>query len=210
MYYTYILECSDGSLYTGWTDDIDKRIRAHNAGSGSKYTRSRLPAELLYSEAFNTKSDAMRRECAIKKLKRSQKLELIEKKPENRRKRVEEKEADIRSIDDYIAQFPCNVQQKLQVLRQTIKEAAPEAIEKISYSMPAFFLQKNLVHFAAFKNHIGFYPAPSAIEEFKDELDTYKTSKGAVQFPIDKPLPYDLIVRIVGFRVTENLKNQKS
>jgi len=89
MYYTYILECSDGSLYTGWTDDIDKRIRVHNAGSGSKYTRSRLPAVLLYSEAFDTKSDAMRRECAIKKLKRNQKLELIVKGPsvsENRSK----------------------------------------------------------------------------------------------------------------------------
>lgn len=77
MYYTYVLKCSDGSLYTGWTDDLDKRIHAHNSGNGSKYTRSRLPVVLLHSEAFDTKSEAMRRECAIKKLKRHQKLELI-------------------------------------------------------------------------------------------------------------------------------------
>ncbi len=206
MFYTYVLECSDNSLYTGWTDDIEKRLRAHNAGSGGKYTRSRLPVALRYSEAFDTKSEAMRRECAIKKLSRREKIALIEKGAAMTEPRKKKKEEGIISIDNYIAQFPLNVQQKLQNLRQTIKEAAPQAEEKISYGMPTFFINKNLVHFAAYKNHIGFYPTPSGIDAFSDELSLYKTSKGAVQFPLDQPLPYDLISRIVAFRVNENNK----
>ena len=89
-------------------------------------------------------------------------------------------------------------------MRKVIREAAPEAEEKISYQMPTFFLHKNLVHFAAFKNHIGFYPAPRGIEAFKEELAKYKGAKGSVQFPISEPLPYELITRIVKFRVEEN------
>lgn len=205
MYYTYILECADGSLYTGWTDDLDKRIRAHNAGSGSKYTRSRLPVVLRHSEVFDTKSEAMRRECAIKKLSRGEKRTLIEKghiaKEESL---VQNKKDIIGTIDDYIAQFPTDVQSKLKDLKRVIKEAAPESAEKISYGMPTFFLHKNLVHFAAFKNHIGFYPTPSGIEAFKEELGAYKTSKGAVQFPLNQPLPLDLISHIVAFSVAEN------
>ncbi len=207
MYFTYILECVDGSLYTGWTDDLDKRLRAHNAGSGSKYTRTRLPVVLKYSEVYDTKSEAMRRECAIKKLRRSEKLALIgSSSPRNKKehKSMQDKKDNIHSIDDYISQFSADVRDKLSELRQMINEAAPEATEKISYGMPTFFLHKNLVHFAAFKNHIGFYPAPSGIETFKDELAPYKTSKGAVQFPLNQPLPFDLISRIVSFRVAEN------
>ncbi|CAJ36931.1 iron chaperone [Methanocella arvoryzae] len=113
------------------------------------------------------------------------------------------------SIDEYIAQFPPAVQEKLKTLRKVIKEAAPAAEEKISYRMPTFSLHGNLVHFAAFKKHIGFYPAPSGIEAFKEELADYKTSKGAIQLPIDKPLPYELITRIVKFRVAENIKKAK-
>jgi uncharacterized protein YdhG (YjbR/CyaY superfamily) len=109
------------------------------------------------------------------------------------------------SIDEYIATFPEDVQIKLNELRAVIKAAAPGAIEKISYQMPAFSLNGNLVYFAAYKNHIGFYPAPRGIEKFKNELSSYKGSKGTVQFPLDKPLPFDLIKRIVEFRVTENL-----
>lgn len=112
----------------------------------------------------------------------------------------------IATIDDYIAQFLPEIQEILQSLRNVIREAAPEASEKISWQMPTFFLNGNLVHFAAFKKHIGFYPAPSGIETFKDKLVGYKTSKGAVQFPIDKPLPFDLIREIVAFRVKENKK----
>jgi uncharacterized protein YdhG (YjbR/CyaY superfamily) len=111
------------------------------------------------------------------------------------------------SIDEYIAAFPAEIQKILQELRATIKAAAPDAEEKISYQMPTFFLKGNVVHFAAFKNHIGFYPAPRGIEAFKDELSKYKGAKGSVQFPIDKPLPLKLIGRIVKFRVAENLKN---
>jgi uncharacterized protein YdhG (YjbR/CyaY superfamily) len=109
-------------------------------------------------------------------------------------------------IDDYIKKFPKEVQEKLQELRKVINENAPKAQEKISYGMPTFYLKGNLVHFAAYSGHIGFYPAPSGIEAFKDELMGYKTSKGAIQFPIAEDLPLDLIRKIVQFRVEENLK----
>jgi uncharacterized protein YdhG (YjbR/CyaY superfamily) len=108
-------------------------------------------------------------------------------------------------IDAYISTFPANVQNLLNQMRQVIAETAPQAVEKISYGMPTFFLRKNLVHFAAAKHHIGFYPSPSGVQAYKDELAQYKTSKGAIQFPLDKPLPKDLIARIVAFRVKENM-----
>jgi len=111
------------------------------------------------------------------------------------------------SIDEYIATFPTEIQKLLQEVRATIHAAAPEAQEKISYQMPTFFLNGNLVHFAAFKNHIGFYPAPVGIEEFKDELAPYAGAKGSVRFPLDQPLPLELVSRIVKFRVAGNLKN---
>lgn len=109
------------------------------------------------------------------------------------------------TIDEYIAAFPDDMQQILQQIRQTIRAAAPDAQEAISYQMPTFKLHGNLVHFAAYKKHIGFYPAPSGIEAFKGELTPYASSKGAVQFPLDQPMPNDLIRRIVTFRATENL-----
>jgi uncharacterized protein YdhG (YjbR/CyaY superfamily) len=109
------------------------------------------------------------------------------------------------TIDAYINSFPPDVQEILRSIRKTIQEAAPNAEEAISYQMPTFKLNGNLVHFAAYKNHIGFYPAPSGIEAFKDDLSQFKISKGAVQFPINDPVPLDLIGRIVKFRVKENL-----
>ncbi|HEY3311800.1 MAG TPA: DUF1801 domain-containing protein [Anaerolineales bacterium] len=111
------------------------------------------------------------------------------------------------SIDQYIATFPEATQKILQELRAVIKSAAPEAKEKISYQMPTFEFKGNLVHFAAHKNHIGFYPTPSGIDKFKTELSVYEGAKGSVQFPIDQPLPLELIGKIVKFRVAENLKN---
>ncbi|SDX46117.1 iron chaperone [Paenibacillus sp. CF384] len=110
----------------------------------------------------------------------------------------------ISTIDDYIAQFSEERQEILTKLRQLIHDCAPSATEKISYQMPTFALNGNLVHFAAFEKHIGFYPTPSGIERFKEELSPYKMAKGSVQFPLNKPLPYDLIKRIVVFRVNEN------
>ncbi|MEI2611868.1 MAG: DUF1801 domain-containing protein [Candidatus Promineifilaceae bacterium] len=110
-----------------------------------------------------------------------------------------------KTIDEYIVGFPEDVQAILQAIRQTIKAAAPNAEEAISYQMPTFKLKGNLVHFAAFKNHIGFYPIPSGIEQFKEELAVFKQGKGSVQFPLDKPMPFDLIRRIVLFRVEEAL-----
>lgn len=109
------------------------------------------------------------------------------------------------SIDDYIGQFPAEVQVILNKLRTVIKDSAPEAVEKISYQMPTFALHGNLVHFAAYKNHIGFYPTPSGIEAFKQDLSDYKGAKGSVQFPLERPLPYELISKIVKFRVAENV-----
>ena len=108
-------------------------------------------------------------------------------------------------IDTYIANFPEEIQTLLQQMRATIQEAAPDATEAFSYQMPTFKLNGNLVHFAAFKKHIGFYPVPSGIEAFKDELSVYKQGKGSVQFPLDQPLPLTLITKIVKFRVAENL-----
>jgi uncharacterized protein YdhG (YjbR/CyaY superfamily) len=113
--------------------------------------------------------------------------------------------AALRSIDEYIAMFPEDIRVKLESLRATIRACAPEAQEKISYQMPTFYLNGNLVHFAALKNHIGFYPTSSGIAAFQDELSEFEGTKGAVRFPIDRPLPMDLIGRIVKFRVTENL-----
>lgn len=112
------------------------------------------------------------------------------------------------SIDEYIATFPKSVQDALQQVRKAIREAAPKAEEAISYNMPAFKLNGNLVWFGAFKNHIGFYPRESAIEEFKEKLAGYKVSKvhGTVKFLLDKPIPLDLIKEIVKFRVEENLR----
>jgi len=108
------------------------------------------------------------------------------------------------TIDDYIKTFPTDVQKILEKMRQTIRKAAPEAVEAVSYQMPTFKLNgKNLVHFAAFKSHIGFYPIPSGIEAFRRELSPYKQGKGSAQFPVDKPIPYDLVEKIVRFRVKE-------
>lgn len=109
-----------------------------------------------------------------------------------------------KSIDQYIGTFPEDVQKILKQVRQTIKEAAPDAEETINYQIPTFKLNGNLVHFAAFNNHIGFYPAPSGLKAFKKELSDYKSSKGSVQFPLDKPIPLSLIKKIVKFRVKES------
>ena len=114
-----------------------------------------------------------------------------------------------KTIEEYIDTFPEDVRTILDELRQTIKEAAPEAEETINYQMPTFALHGNLVHFAAFKNHIGFYPTPSGIEAFKKELSPYKGAKGSVQFPIDQPLPLPLIRKIVEYRVKENVERKQ-
>lgn len=109
------------------------------------------------------------------------------------------------TIDEYIAGHPREVQQILKKVRATIRKAAPAAQETIKYSIPTFTLEGNLVHFAAFKNHIGFYPTPSGIAEFKRELSAYTGARGSVQFPLNQPMPYALIARMVKFRVKENL-----
>jgi uncharacterized protein YdhG (YjbR/CyaY superfamily) len=110
-----------------------------------------------------------------------------------------------KSIDAYIATFPQDVQVKLNALRKLIRELAPDATEKISYRIPTFYLHGNLVHYAAYPKHIGFYPTSSGIAEFEEELANYKHAKGSVQFPLDRPLPMELIARIVKFRLQENL-----
>jgi uncharacterized protein YdhG (YjbR/CyaY superfamily) len=114
------------------------------------------------------------------------------------------------NIDEYIAGFPKDVQKQLEEIRATIRKAAPDAEEGISYAIPTFKLSGNLVHFAAFKNHIGFYPAASGIQAFKKELSGYEGGKGTVKFPLDEPLPLALIAKIVKFRVKDNLERRKS
>lgn len=115
----------------------------------------------------------------------------------------------VNSIDDYIKSFPPGIQKLLQQVRASIQKAAPGAEETIKYAMPTFMLNGNLVHFAAFKNHIGLYPTPNGIEAFKKELSVYKGAKGSVQFPLDQPMPLELIGKIVKYRVAENMAKAK-
>ncbi len=112
------------------------------------------------------------------------------------------------TIDAYIKLAPIHVQKRLNEMRKAIQLAAPAASEKISYGIPTFYLDGNLVHFAAFKNHIGFYPGPSGIKAFEKEISSYKFAKGSVQFPLDAALPLSLVRDIVKFRVTENLAGE--
>lgn len=119
---------------------------------------------------------------------------------------MEKTNQSLLGIDEYIASYPPEIQEKLQSLRIVIRETAPMASEKISYGMPTFYLYGNLVHFAMQKAHIGFYPGPSGVSEFADELKGYKTSKGAIQFPINKPIPFDLVKKITVYRVEENIR----
>ena len=123
---------------------------------------------------------------------------------------MEDNKVRFNSIDEYMATFPEEIQTILQTIRETIRAAAPDAEEKISYQMPTFFLKGNLVHFAAFKNHIGFYPTPSGVEAFKEEIARYQGAKGSIRFPLDEPMPLDLITRIVKMRVAENLEKAES
>ena len=110
------------------------------------------------------------------------------------------------TIDEYIGGFPPEIQAVLEQVRAAVRETAPEARETIAYQLPTFVLHGNLVHFGAFKKHIGLYPTPTGLEQFKDDLAPYKCAKGSVQFPLDQPMPLDLIRKIVAFRVEENLK----
>jgi uncharacterized protein YdhG (YjbR/CyaY superfamily) len=114
----------------------------------------------------------------------------------------------VENIDEYIEEAPKESQAKLRELRAMIKEVAPNASEAISYGLATFKLNGNLVHFGGFGDHIGFYPTPSAIEAFMKELSPYKLAKGTISFPLDKPLPKDLIVRIVKFRLEQNLNKK--
>ena len=115
-----------------------------------------------------------------------------------------------KTIDEYIKSFPGDVQVILQKMRQTIRKAAPGAVEAISYQMPTFKLNgKNLVHFAGWKEHIGFYPTPSGTEAFQKEISPYKAAKGSIQFPLDRPIPYNLVEKIVTFRVRESEETAK-
>jgi uncharacterized protein YdhG (YjbR/CyaY superfamily) len=119
---------------------------------------------------------------------------------------MESSNVGFNAIDAYISTFPEETRRVLEELRATIRAAAPDAQEKISYQIPTFYLRGNLVHFAAWKQHIGFYPTSSGTQAFKNELSAYEGAKGSVKFPIDKPLPLELIGRIVRFRVAENLE----
>ena len=116
---------------------------------------------------------------------------------------------DYKTIDEYIASFPENIQSTLKEIRQAIRETAPQAEETISYQMPAFRLNGILVYFAAFKNHIGFFPTSSGVETFKKELVVFEVSRGTIRFPLENPIPIDLVKRIVSYRVKVNLDKKK-
>jgi uncharacterized protein YdhG (YjbR/CyaY superfamily) len=120
------------------------------------------------------------------------------------------KQAAPKDMDDYIAGFPRDVQEILEKIRMAIRTAAPDAEERIAYQIPTFTLNGHLVHFAAFKKHVGLYPAPRGNEQVKEELSRYAGGRGTVQFPLDKPIPFDLIRRIVKFRVEENVKRAEA
>ena len=122
---------------------------------------------------------------------------------------MEQKSNSPQTVDDYIAGFPANIQEILGNIRAIVREVVPEAEEVISYQMPTYRLQGNLVHFAAFKSHIGFYPTPTGVEAFQDELEPYRHAKGSIRFPLDQPIPYALIRKIVAFRVKETLEKGK-
>ncbi|MCL4489229.1 MAG: DUF1801 domain-containing protein [Chloroflexi bacterium] len=115
-----------------------------------------------------------------------------------------------KTIDEYIARYPLAVQEILEKIRRTIRKAVPDAEETIKYGMPTFTLNGNLVFFAAFQKHIGFYPAPTGVEEFEKDLSAYEQGTGSVQFPLDQPIPYPLITKIVKFRAKENRARAKA
>ena len=123
---------------------------------------------------------------------------------------MDKQAVSIQTIDDYIRSFPPEVQKRLKAIRQLVAKLAPDAQEQISYQMPTFYLNGNLVHFAAFENHIGFYPTPHGIEAFQKELSKYKNGKGSVQFPLDEPLPMKLIERMVKYRIAKNRSKTKT
>ncbi len=134
----------------------------------------------------------------------------LEQKTSDRTSEMKADTASPDSIDAYIAGFPKDVQGILEKIRGIVRDAAPEAEEAIKYQIPTFVLNGNLVHFAAFQKHIGFYPTPSGVEQFKDDLAAYNSSKGSVQFPLDSPIPYTLIRKIVKFRVNENREKSRA
>lgn len=202
--YTYILRCADGTLYCGWTNDLEKRVAAHNAGTAAKYMRPRRPVELVYYEAFGTKREAMSREARIKRMNRQEKLSLIEtrrramwKCPKCGREFAKENQGHYcvkpKSVDEYIAMQEETAQPYLRDIRAAIHDAIPDAVEKISWSMPTFWKGCNLIQFAASKKHIGLYPGPEAVEAFAERLGGYEMSKGTIRLPYDKPLPLGMI-----------------
>lgn len=120
-----------------------------------------------------------------------------------------EKRKTAQTVDEYISGYPADIQKKLNDIRKVVKKAAPEAVEKISYGMPAYTYKGMLLYFAVHTNHIGLYPYPSAMEAFREEIAAYRTSKGTIQFMLSKPVPLKLIAGIVAFRVQENIMKEQ-
>lgn len=114
-----------------------------------------------------------------------------------------------RTVDEYIATFPADIQHLLEQLRATVTQAAPAAVETIKYGMPTYVLDGNLVYFAAFKNHLSFFAAPTSVQAFKEQLATYKTGKGSIQLPFDQPLPLELIGQMVAYRIRQNAEKRR-
>lgn len=176
----------DGKFKANQKKEWNGRLQISGKGKCNDFV-SRL-SEQVFNAIPRELKDYSQREINVKK-------SIISKKPE--------------TVDEYFGKFPKDIQKLLKEMRRTIKEGAPKSRETISYRMPTFRLNDNLVYFAAFKKHIGFYPTSSGIAAFKKELSKYKTSTGTVQFPFGEPIPYDLVRKIPKFRVKENLERKK-
>ena len=226
-WFVYILRCDDGTLYTGITNNLPRRCAQHNAGKASRYTRSRLPVEVAYQETQASRSEALKRELAIKRLTRQKKEALVRSARDVRAgfnsdlavasdtkgndMTIKQSESSHpASIDEYIAGFAPDLQSILNKIRATIKSEAPAAEEIISYRMPAFRLHGILVYFAMFKKHIGLYPPVSGDTAIEKAIAPYAGPKGNLKFPLDQPIPFKLIRRIVKLRIKQNLAKAKA
>lgn len=200
MYFVYLLECKDGSLYTGVTTDVRRRFEEHVQGTASHFTSAKKAKRMVYSEVQENRSLAQKREAEIKKWTRAKKLAFIRSARMNGMSKKPAARVPV-TVSSYLKTFPKPVAVRLARIRALIQKEAPTALEGIWYGMPGYKVNgKPLIYFGAFKNHIGLFPTPAGITAFKKELAPYATAKGSIQFPHTAPLPIVLIKKIVTTR----------
>jgi predicted GIY-YIG superfamily endonuclease/uncharacterized protein YdhG (YjbR/CyaY superfamily) len=201
MYFVYILECADGSLYTGITTDVARRFEEHRRGTASHFTSAKKAKRMVYAESQGNRSLALKREAEIKKWSREKKLALVHSaKIGVMKKKVVTKKA--MTVSAYLKTFPKPIALRLATIRALVKKGAPNALEGVWYGMPGYKINgKPLIYFGGFKNHVGVFPTPSGITALKKEFAPYTTAKGSIQFPHNAPLPTALIKKIIATRV---------